>query len=102
MVKYCQEGAGGSRLLGTNIASGPMCPGFVGAGWAHWAELSFRWAWARSSPEVRSPGNPAGVVNILSCLPDFDDDDPSSHCHHSNQNLSTEYLEMDLPLAAMS
>jgi len=72
----------------------------VGPGWAHWAGLNFTWAWAGSGPEVPSPGNPAGLVNVLSCLPDFHHDDPSSHCHHGNQNLSTQNLGMDLPLAA--
>jgi len=74
----------------------------VGPGWAHWAGLNFRCAWAGSGPEVPSPGNPVGLVNVLSRLPDFHHDDPSSHCHHGNQNLSTQNLGMDLPLAARS
>jgi len=49
-----------------------------------------------------SPGNPAGLVNVLSRLPDFHHDDPSSHCHHGNQNLSTQNLGMDLPIADRS
>src|ERR1700710_1408637 len=68
----------------------------------YWAGLNFRWAWAGSGPEVPSPGNPAGLVNVLSRLPDFHQRDPSSHWHHGNQSLSTQNLGMDLPLAARS
>jgi len=80
-----------------------MGPGFVGPARAlGWAGLNFRWAWAGSGPEVPSPGNPAGLVNVLSRLPDFRRDGPSSHCHHGNQNLGARDLGMDLPLAARS
>jgi len=74
----------------------------VGPGWAHWAELNFGWAWAGLGLEVPSPGNPAGLVNVLSRLPDFDHDNSSSHCHPRNQNLSTQNLGMDFPSAARS
>ena len=49
-----------------------------------------------------SPGSPVGLVNVLSCLPDFYHDDPSSHCHHGNQNVRTQNLGMNLPLQARS
>ena len=75
---------------------------FVGPGRARGGGLNFRWGWAWSGPGVLSPGNLAGLVNVLSRVPNLHHDHPSRHRHYGNENLSTQNSGTDSPPAARS